>query len=39
MPAIEGFPSMIVNVGQAMVGNTLWVNIKYYIVDECHSQI
>ena len=33
--AIEGFPSKIVNAGQPMVGNILWVNIGYYPVDEC----
>ena len=37
--AIEGFPSKIVNAGQSMVGNILWVNIGYYPVDECHPQI
>ena len=37
--ATEGFPSKIVNVGQPMVGDTLWVNIGYYPVDECHPQI
>ena len=37
--AIEGFPSKIVNVGQPMVGNILWVNIGYYLMDECHPQI
>ena len=36
--AIEGFPSKIVNAGQPMVGNILWVNIGYYLVDECHPQ-
>ena len=36
--AIEGFPSKMVNVSQPMVGNTLWVNIGYYPMDECHSQ-
>jgi len=36
--AIEDFPSKIVNAGQSMVGNTLWVNIGYYPVDECHPQ-
>ena len=36
--AIEGFPSKIVNAGQLMVGNMLWVNIGYYPVDECHPQ-
>ena len=33
--ATEGFPSKIVNAGQPMVGNILWVNIGYYPVDEC----
>ena len=37
--AIEGFPSKIVNAGQPMVGDTLWVNIGYYLMDECHPQI
>jgi len=36
--AIEGFPSKIVNAGQPIVGDTLWVNIGYYPVDECHPQ-
>ena len=36
--AIEGFPSKIVNAGQSMVGNILWVNIGYYPMDECHPQ-
>ena len=36
--AIEGFPSKIVNAGQLLVGNILWVNIGYYPVDECHPQ-
>jgi len=36
--AIEGFPSNIVNTSQPMVGNILWVNISYYLVDECHPQ-
>ena len=36
--AIEGFPSKIVNAGQLMVGNILWVNIGYYPMDECHPQ-
>ena len=36
--AIEGFPSKIVNAGQPMVDNTLWVNIGYYPVEECHPQ-
>jgi hypothetical protein len=39
MLAIEGFPSKIVNAGQPMVGNTLWVNIIYYPLDECQPQI
>jgi len=38
MLAIEGFSSNIVNAGQHMVGDTLWVNIGYYPVDECHPQ-
>ena len=38
MPAIEGFPSKIENVGQPMVGDILWVNINYYPVDGCHPQ-
>ena len=38
MLAIEDFSSNIVNVGQPMVGNILWVNIGYYPVDECHPQ-
>ena len=37
--AIECFSSKIVNAGQPMVGDTLWVNISYYPVDECHPQI
>jgi hypothetical protein len=37
--AIEGFPSQIVNAGQPMVDNTLWVNINYYLVDKCYPQI
>ena len=37
--AIESFPFKIVNAGQPMVGNTLWVNIGYYLMDECHPQI
>ena len=37
--ATEGFPSKIVNADQPMVGNILWVNICYYLVDECHPQI
>ena len=36
--ATEGFSSKIVNAGQPMVGNILWVNIGYYPVDECHPQ-
>ena len=36
--ATEGFSSKIVNAGQPMVGDTLWVNIGYYPVDECHPQ-
>jgi hypothetical protein len=36
--AIAGIPSKIVNASQLMVGNTLWVNIGYYPVDECHPQ-
>ena len=36
--AIEGFPSKIVNAGQLMVRNILWVNIGYYPVDECYPQ-
>ena len=38
MLAIEGFPSKIVNVGQPMVDDTLWVNIDYYLVDRWHPQ-
>ena len=38
MLAIEGFPSKIVNVGQPMFGDTLWVNINYYSVDGCYPQ-
>jgi hypothetical protein len=38
MLAIEGFPSKIVNAGQLMVGDTLWVNIGYYPVDGCYPQ-
>ena len=36
--AIEGFPSKIVNAGQPMIDNILWVNLGYYPVDECHPQ-
>jgi hypothetical protein len=38
MLAIEGFPSKIVNACQPMVGDTLWVNNSYYLVNECHPQ-
>ena len=38
MLAIEGFPSKIVNAGQPVFGDTLWVNINYYLVDGCHPQ-
>ena len=37
--AIEGFHSKIVNIGQPMVDNTLWVNIGYYPVDGCQRHL
>ena len=39
MLAIEDFSSNIVNVGQPMVGNILWVNIGYYPVDGCQRHL